>query len=582
VSVTPNQRFISIENGAGGSRTFDSDDFWLMQERRKHHMLRSVLFAFPKSSFSRVFSVLPVTAALLIVELAMAQPGQTITHLKEPVQVTGGMITGTLTLQWTPGVRLYRGIPYAAPPVGNLRWRPPQPVVPWTGIKAADHFGSACMQAPTDTEGNAWREGLVPVSEDCLYINVWTPARTPDANLPVMVFIHGGGNFRGASSENQYDGAYLAAKGVVFVSFNYRMNVFGFLAYPGLTPESPHHSSGNYALLDQIAALTWVQANIAHFGGNPHDVMIFGHSAGSANVSTLLASPLAHGLFQRALMQSGENLRKGPTLAEAEKTGEHFAESIGAHSVADLRNMPAEELLRAAPRRMGLIVDGWVLPEDVYSTFVAGKQNDVPLIVGSVANDTPGPPMAPAKAAEVPAYAKRMFGNLADEYLKLYPSNTDEQAVQADPRFRSNRAMASARELARLQLQIGKSPVYWYWFTHTSPFPEGLMWGGIPAKDWGAYHGSEIVYVFDAFPLQDWAWRPTDLQLGNLVSNMWINFAKSGNPNGSGIPEWPAYNNSAEELLNISDHPHAQKAPGETALDFQDKVAERERRMAKP
>ncbi len=517
-------------------------------------------------------------AAMLMPGLALAQAGQTIANLQEPIQVTGGLITGTPTIQWTPGVRLFRGIPYAAPPVGNLRWRPPQPVVPWKGVKAADHFSPVCMQAPTNTEGNAWREGLYPVSEDCLYINVWTPAHTPGENLPVMVFIHGGGNFRGASSENQYDGAYLAAKGVVFVSFNYRMNVFGFLAYPGLTQESSHHSSGNYALLDQIAALKWVQANIARFGGNPHNVMIFGHSAGSANVSTLLASPLAHGLFERALMQSGENLRKGPYLAEAEKTGEAFAESVGAHSLAELRNLPAEELLKAAPRRMGLIVDGWVLPQDVYSTFAAGKQNDVPLVVGSVANDTPGPPMAPSKAADVPAWAAKTFGNLAGEYLKLYPSNTDRQAVQADLDFRSNRAMDSARELARLQSKTGKSPVYWYWFTHTSPFPQGLMWGGIPAKDWGAYHGSEIVYVFDAFPLQDWAWRPVDLQLGNLVSNMWINFAKSGNPNGPDVPEWPSFNPSADELLNIGGHPHAQKAPDETALQFQDKVAAMQRR----
>lgn len=541
-------------------------------------MPRSIMSGSPKGRVGRLFSVLPITAALLTAELAMAQSGWTISHLKEPIRVTGGMITGTPTIQWTPGVRLYRGIPYAAPPVGNLRWRPPQPVAPWTGVKAADHFGPACMQAPTDTEGNAWRDGLFPVSEDCLFINVWTPARSPDENLPVMVFIHGGGNFRGGASENQYDGAYLAAKGVIFVSFNYRMNVFGFLAYPGLTQESPHHSSGNYALLDQIAALKWVQENIAHFGGNPREVMIFGHSAGSANVSTLLASPLAHGLFQRALMQSGENLRKGIPLAEAEKMGEEFAGSLGAHSVADLRTMTAEELLKVAPRRMGLIVDGWVLPQDVYSTFASGEENDVPLIVGSVANDTPGPPMAPAKAADVPAYARRIFGSLADEYLRLYPSNTDQEAVQADLHFRSNRAMASARELARLQSKTGKSPVYWYWFTHTSPFPKRLMWGGIPAKDWGAYHGSEIVYVFDAFPLQDWAWRPIDLQLGDLVSNMWINFARTGNPNGGGVPEWPAFNNGADELLNISDHPQAQKAPDPVALDFQDKVAKMERR----
>lgn len=529
---------------------------------------------------------LPLHALIALILLfitawpARVQAQTQLRHLKEPIQVTGGLITGTPTIQWTPGVWLYRGIPYAAPPLGDLRWRPPQPVVPWTVVKAADHFGAACMQAPTDTEGNAWREGSTPVSEDCLFVNVWTPAQSADARLPVMVFIHGGGNSRGASSENQYDGAYLAKKGVVFVSFNYRMNVFGFLALPDLTKESDHHASGNYALLDQIAVLKWVQDNIVHFGGDPHNVMIFGHSAGASDVSSLLASPAAHGLFQRALMQSGENLGKGVTLAEAEKKGEEFEASVGAHSLAQLRQLPAQELLKGVQRPigMGLIVDGWVLPQDVYSTFADGKQNDVPLIVGSVANDTPGPPSAPAKAADVPAYAERTFGNLADEYTRLYPAADDQQAANADLEYRSNRAMANARSLARLQLKTGKSPVYWYWFTHTSPFPAGLMWDGKPAKDWGAYHGSEIVYVFDAFPLQNWAWRPADLQLGDQVSTMWINFAKTGNPNGPGLPYWPAYDPNADVLVNISDHPQAQREPFGTALNFQDKVAAERRK----
>jgi para-nitrobenzyl esterase len=259
---------------------------------------------------SLLFSLVAIMAALIMAQAGTAQSQSAASHLAEPINVTGGSVTGTPTIQWTPGVRLYRGIPYAAPPVGNLRWRPPQPVVPWTGVKAADHFGSACMQPPTATESNAWRDGLGSFSEDCLFVNVWTPAHSADAHLPVVVFIHGGGNVRGAASENQYDGAYLAKKGVVFVNFNYRVNVFGFLAHPELTGESEHHSSGNYALLDQIAALQWVQNNIASFGGDPHNVMVFGHSAGSSNLSSLLASPLARGLFARALLQSGVNLGK--------------------------------------------------------------------------------------------------------------------------------------------------------------------------------------------------------------------------------------------------------------------------------
>jgi para-nitrobenzyl esterase len=497
-----------------------------------------------------------------------AAPLPTTGGLKEPIAVDGGLITGTPTPQWTYGVRLYRGIPYAAPPVGDLRWRPPQPVVPWQGVKAADHFSPVCMQNPTDTEGNAWREGLVSVSEDCLYINVWTPSKSPSDQLPVMVFIYGGGNTRGAASENQYDGAYLAKKGVVFVSFNYRLNVFGFLAHPDLTAESDHHSSGNYALLDQIAALQWIRRNIAQFGGDPNTVMIFGHSAGAANVSSLLASPLAKGLFERALMQSGGNLGKGVPLSDAEKNGIKFAESLGADSIASLRKMPAEQILKASRAPMGLIVDGWVLPQDVYSTFSAGKQNDVPVIVGTVGSDAPGPTPGPTKAADVPAYAAKTFGDLADQYLKVFPADTDEQAAKSALAFRTNRAEANARILARLQVKTGKSKAYWYIFTHLSPFPEGLEWGGRPARDWGAYHGSEIVYVFDAFPLQDWAWRPVDYKLGDIVSTMWTNFVKTGDPNAAGLPKWPAYDPETDILMNFGDNPQAQPAPYKAALDF--------------
>jgi len=488
--------------------------------------------------------------------------------LPEPISIEGGQITGTPTIQWTYGVRLFRGIPYAAPPVGNLRWRPPQPIIPWQGAKAADHFSPVCMQPATDTEGNGWREGLVPMSEDCLYLNVWTPAQSATAKLPVMVFIHGGGNTRGAASENQYDGAYLAKKGVVFVSLNYRMNVFGFLAHPELTSESDHHSSGNYALLDQIAALRWIQRNIASFGGDPNMVMIFGHSAGASNVNSLMATPLAKGLFHRVLAESGNNLSSRTSLAEAEKSGVKFSEALGASSIAALRQKSAEEILKAPRSQMGPVVDGWVLPESVYSIFAAGKQNDVPLIVGSVADDTPGPGATPTKAAEAQTYAQNTFHELAGKYLKLYPAGTDAEAAKSAHAFRTNSALASAKAWATLQTQTGKSKAYWYYFTHISPMPKGLMWGGRPAQDWGAYHGSELVYVFNAFPLQDWDWRPMDRNLGDIVSSIWTNFVKTGSPNGSGLPEWPAFDPKSDILMNFGDTAKAEKAPYREALDF--------------
>lgn len=501
----------------------------------------------------------------------------TINGLQEPIAVDGGQITGTPTIQWTYGVRLFRGIPYAAPPVGALRWRAPAPVVPWQGVKRAEDFSPACMQMPTNAEGNAWREGHVPVSEDCLAVNIWTPARSAADRLPVMVFIHGGGNTRGAASENQYDGAYLAKKGVVFVSFNYRMNVFGFMAHPELTQESEHRSSGNYALLDQIAALQWIQRNIARFGGDPANVMIFGHSAGASNVVSLMASPLAKGLFHRALAQSGTSLGVRTPLAEAEKAGVKFGETLGASSIAALRQRSAEDVLKAQRPQMGVNVDGWVLPQDVYAIFAAGQQARVPLAVGTVADDAPGAGVAPATAADAQKAATTTYGELAGKYLELFPAGTDAEAARSAHAYRTNTALANARMLARLHSKTAQSPVYWYYFTHVSPTPEGLMWGGRPAASWGAYHGSEIVYVFNAFPLQDWPWRPTDLKLGDMVSSMWVNFARSGSPNGSGLPQWPAFDSKTDALMNFGDPAKAQPAPHKPQIDFIDGWLARQR-----
>jgi len=511
--------------------------------------------------------VVLISAAFAILSGRAAE--LSLNGLQEPLSIEGGPVTGTPTIQWTPGVRLFRGIPYAAPPVGNLRWRAPQPVVPWHGVKRAEDFSAACVQQPTNTDGNAWREGHVPVSEDCLYLNVWTPARSAGDRLPVMVFIHGGGNTRGAASENQYDGAYLAKKGVVFVSFNYRMNVFGFMAHPELTRESEHRSSGNYALLDQIAALRWVQKNIGAFGGDPANVMIFGHSAGGANVVSLIASPLGKGLFHRASVLSGAGLGTRTPLAEAERAGVKFGETLGAPSLAALRQQSAEELLKAPRPQMGANVDGWVLPQDTYSIFAAGQQNQVPLIVGTVADDAPGAGTT-TTAAEAQKAAQATYGELAGKFLALFPANTDAEAAKSAHAFRTHTALANARTLARLHARTAQVPVFWYYFIHISPIPEGQVWGGRPAPSWGAYHGSEIVYVFNAFPFQDWAWRPVDLKLGDMVSSMWVNFARSGSPSGAGLPRWPAFDEKSERVMTLVDPPKAQPAPHRPHLDFID------------
>jgi para-nitrobenzyl esterase len=301
--------------------------------------------------------------------------------------------------------------------------------------------------------------------------------------------------------------------------------------------------------------------------------MVFGHSAGAGNICTLLASPLAKGLFHRALTQSGANLSRATVLADAEANGTKFAESLGAKSVTDLRRLSAEAIINGSRGMMGAVVDGWVLPQDVYTTFSSGKQNDVPMVIGSMAADGGGPAAGPPrKASEVPDYAKKTFGALAEKYLKAFPANTDEQAAKSATAFAAGRSMANNRAFARMQTKTGKSKIYWYLFTHVSPIPEGLVWGGRPAKDWGAFHGGEMTYVFNAFPLQDWPWRPVDLKVGDQVSSLWVNFANTGSPSGPGLPEWHAFDAKTELLLEIGDVLKAGPAPNRLALDLIDEL----------
>lgn len=524
------------------------------------------------------FAVRLAGAVALIVQAPMVVAQQASARgLPEPIAVDGGKITGTPTIQWTTGVRLFRGIPFAAPPVGDRRWRAPQPVVPWEGVKRAEDFSPACMQAPTVTEGNAWREGHTPVSEDCLYLNVWTPARSATDRLPVMVWIHGGGNSRGAASENQYDGAYLAKRGVVFVSLNYRMNVFGFMAHPELTRESEHGSSGNYALLDQIAALRWVQRNIANFGGDPNRVMVFGHSAGGANVVSLVASPLGSGLFHRAMVLSGSGLATNRTLQSAEGDGVAFAQGVGATSIAALRRMPAEAILNAQRPQMGPIVDGWVLPEPTYSIYASGRQNRVPLIVGTVADDVQGYNPPAVTVAEARAAARDTYGSLADDYLSLFPASTDAEATQSALAYRRINGITNARLLARLHSSTAKVPTYWYYFNHLAPVPENIEWGGRPARTWGVSHGSELMFVFNAFPFQDWEWRPVDHDLSKVITSMMVNFAGTGSPNGGGLPEWPEFDPARDVFMNFGGTAKAETAPFSRHVRFLDDWQVRQR-----
>ena len=482
--------------------------------------------------------------------------------IQEPVKVEGGLVSGTPGWAW--GVRAYLGIPFAAPPVGNRRWRPPQAVIPWQGVRAAREFSSACMQSEAGwTDEQLADPGLWHKSEDCLYLNVWTPATAADQRLPVLVWIHAGAGTMGSTARPIYDGNALAKKGVVVVSANYRLGVFGWFAHPELTRESEHRSSGNYGALDQLAALQWVQKNIAQFGGDPKKVTVFGQSAGCAAVNWLAASPLAKGLFKGGIGQSFRTFRRMITLAEAENAGAQFAKAIGKPSVAALRAMPAQALLEASGKTPAAtatntaIVDGWFLPQDIYTIYSQGKQNDIPLITGGT-NDEGAVGGLGAEAARPPdtlaaytEWVQQIFGTRADALLRAYPAKTDREAARAFHDLYRDINFAVHRTWAKLQATTGKSPVYLYKFSHIPPHPEP---NGInPVAPAGAVHSSDVRYVFNTLRMKDYAWTDIDRKVADLLGSCWTNFAKSSDPNGPGLPFWPVYNPKDEYLMNFED-----------------------------
>jgi para-nitrobenzyl esterase len=483
----------------------------------------------------------------------------------EPVSTKSGLLTGVPGE--LPGVRVFKGIPFAAPPVGPLRWRAPMPPAAWTGVKAADTFSDNCMQRAAG--GGAFPphggdRAATTMSEDCLYLNVYTAAASANDRRPVMVWIHGGALTSGAGAI--YEGEELATKGVVVVTVNYRLGPFGFLAHPELTAESEHHSSGNYGFLDQIAALHWVHDNVAAFGGDPSRVTIFGESAGSWSVNYLTASPLAKGLFQRAIGESGGEFAPERSLADAEKQGVEFARGLGASSLAELRAKSAEDILNARSGT-GANVDGWFLPQDVHDTFVAGKQNDVPMIVGSNADE--GTIFTRDTALETfQTQSRQRYGPQVDAFFKIYPAASDAEATAAQAAAMRDFTFGwEMRTWARLQRQTGKSNIYMYFFSHVPPGPN--------AARVGAQHGAEIPYVFNWMNgrykmLDDTPWSDADRALGEQVSTYWVNFATTGNPNGAGLPAWPVYDAKANQVMRFGDAAAVGPLPHMDALDFLD------------
>ncbi len=461
--------------------------------------------------------------------------------IQDPVKTDAGQISGVAGKN--PEVRVYKGIPFAAPPVGELRWKPPQPVGRWDGVLTADKFGSQCVQgggggrgAPKGGRGGGGASG----SEDCLYLNVWTAAQSASEKRPVLVWSHPGGYTSGSGSSPQFDGEALAKKGVIVVTHNYRLGVFGFFAHPWLSQESDHHASGNYGLMDLAATLKWVQRNIAAFGGDPRNVTIAGDSAGAALVAMMTGSPEGKGLFRRVISESGAwmglGVSKMTTLASAEQTGVRMAAALGANSLAELRAKPAPEL-QAGGRGGGPVVDGWYIPEDLSKTFEAAKENEVDILVGS--NKDEGTFFGgPVTAAQFTTQAKTRYGELADGYLKVYPAGSDEEATQSSLASFRDALGFHQRKWAQLQEKRGRSKTYVYYFTHDpTPGPNSR----------GATHGAEAPYVFQNPGRAMW----TDLekQLSDTISSYWVNFATTGDPNGRGLPKWPEYRSNRRMVL---------------------------------
>jgi para-nitrobenzyl esterase len=505
------------------------------------------------------------------------------------VKTESGAVEGTASRDGS--VRVFLGIPFAAPPVGELRWQGPRPLSPWQGVRKATVFGNRCMQGPIFSD-MIFRD---EVSEDCLYLNVWTPAKTAAERLPVMVWIYGGGFQAGSASEPRQDGEKLAGKGVIVVSFNYRLGVFGFLAHPELTKESGHNASGNYGLLDQVAALRWVKNNIAAFGGDPARVTIFGESAGSFAVSALMASPLSQGLFQRAIGESGAFFNTGrgalapATLGTSEASGTKFAESLGATSLAALREKPAADVLQGALKGPGRwfapIVDGYVLPRDVHAIYAEGEQSRVPLLAGWNADEVrAGVVLAKEKptAGGFTERTRKQFGTDADAILKAYPASSDEEALESAASLGSDLFIGYATwKWIEMHRQTGGGPVFRYRFDRKIPVAPDTKVNGVAAtaNDVGARHAGEIEYVFgtlDSVPKV--TWEAADRSLSDLMMSYWSNFARSADPNGPGLPKWPGYEKATgDQVMHLDVQSQAKPASDRQRYETLDAVTAKAR-----
>jgi len=543
----------------------------------------------PLRKSRRTASSLLTALFLIATALVLGNPGPAAAAITNPVRTASGQVRGAPGTV-DPSVTAFKGIPYAAPPTGARRWRAPAKPASWKGVRDATTFGDSCPQAST----------TLVMSEDCLNLNVWTGASGSRERRPVFVWIYGGGFSGGSSADPLYDGENLARKGVVVVTLNYRLGALGFLSTPQLTKESGHDASGNYGLLDQIAALKWIRQNIAAFGGDPGNVTIAGQSAGAGSVGFVSMSPLAKGLFRRSLAESQVRDPGDPELRylgvsyrtkdSAESTGTAYAKGKGADSLKALRALPWQDLTDAAslsdtavdtgsiakPPLFRPVVDGWVIPADYSTTYATGAQHDVFFLAGNNLDESgavpetafdywreagypnrPGAPPVHVTLADYVSAARQKFGTMADEFLTLYPATTDDEAALASNDAIRDNSRVSAYLWGTKWTRHTRQPVYTYFWTHRPPGPDHDIRG--------AYHGSEIAYVFDnPTPY----WTDEDRAIGDTMSSYWANYAATGNPNGPGLPAWPAYDPKSPTVMEAGDHFGPIPVASSTKTDF--------------
>jgi len=507
------------------------------------------------------FSVMktPLLRCAILAALTLSSTTASFAAIPAQVRTDKGIVEGEATADGT--VMAFKGIPFAAPPIGDLRWAPPAPAAAWSGVRSARDFGYHCVQAVVYPDMNFHDPGA---SEDCLTLNVWTPADASPGKLPVMVWIYGGGLSGGGTSERRQDGQFLARRNVVVVSMNYRLGIFGFFVHPELTAESPHHASGNYGLMDQNAAIQWVKANISAFGGDPSNITLFGESAGSFSVNFHMASPISRDLFQHAIGESGGAiaLTRGPELTreQREKTDSTLALTVyGTSKLAELRRIPTEDIMRplmaARPApSFRPVVDGWFLPKSVAEIYAAGEEAHVPVLAGWNADEGRGGIAGSVNrftAAGFAALAAADFPTQTTEFLRLYPNSTESEALHSAADYAGDKFIAYGTwKWLEAQVATGKAPVYRYLFALGNPGDRFHT----PAA--GAFHSDDIEYVFGTLDSRPEAmWRPEDRKLSNEIQTYWTNFARTGNPNGSGnptgLPKWPEYGPAEWQTMHL-------------------------------